>query len=160
MRTTCPRQIYECIINNWHAIRHEWVLGLKLCEGALLNKTNNQLESFNQKLKQVVRLYSSLDIIFERFIALINTLRNERDHRGSKDIQKKPLRMNEIDDTTPEFKYYEFLTGYANKFVTYQLAKIRFNKHFFRNACTKSGSLRFSVFRLLTDFVCLYNYEF
>ena len=33
-------------------------------------------------------------------------------------------------------------------------------KHLFRNACTKSGSLRFSVFRLLTDFVCLYNYEF
>ena len=32
--------------------------------------------------------------------------------------------------------------------------------HFFRNACTKSGSLRFSVFQLLTDFVCLYNYEF
>ena len=32
--------------------------------------------------------------------------------------------------------------------------------HFFRNACTKSGSLRFSVFRLLTDFLCLYNYEF
>jgi hypothetical protein len=32
--------------------------------------------------------------------------------------------------------------------------------HFFRNACTKSGSLRFSVFRLLTDFVCLYTYEF
>ena len=31
--------------------------------------------------------------------------------------------------------------------------------HFFRNACTKSGSLQFSVFRLLTDFVCLYNYE-
>jgi hypothetical protein len=31
---------------------------------------------------------------------------------------------------------------------------------YFRNACTKSGSLRFSVFRLLTDFVCLYNYEF
>ena len=32
--------------------------------------------------------------------------------------------------------------------------------HFFRNACTKSGSLRFSVFQLLTDFVCLYTYEF
>ena len=32
--------------------------------------------------------------------------------------------------------------------------------HFFRNACTKSGSLRFSVFRLLIDFVCLYTYEF
>ena len=32
--------------------------------------------------------------------------------------------------------------------------------HFFRNACTKSVSLRFSVFRLLTDFVCLYNYVF
>jgi hypothetical protein len=61
---------------------------------------------------------------------LLNTLRNERDHRGSKDIQKKPVRMNEIDDTTPEFKYYEFLTGYANKFVTDQLAKIRFNPQF------------------------------
>jgi hypothetical protein len=33
--------------------------------------------------------------------------------------------------------------------------------HFFINACTKSVSLRFlTVFRLLTDFVCLYNYEF
>jgi hypothetical protein len=29
---------------------------------------------------------------------------------------------------------------------------------FFRNGFTKSGSLRFSVFRLLTDFVCLYTY--
>jgi hypothetical protein len=32
--------------------------------------------------------------------------------------------------------------------------------NFFRNAYTKSGSLRFSVFWLLTDFVCLYSYEF
>ena len=33
--------------------------------------------------------------------------------------------------------------------------------HFFRNACTKSGSLQFSqFFGLLTDFVCLYTYEF
>ena len=32
--------------------------------------------------------------------------------------------------------------------------------HIFRNACTKSGSLRFSVSRLLTDFVCLYTYKF
>ena len=106
------------------------MLGPKLCEGALLNTTNNRLESFNQKLKQVVRLYSSLDIFLERFIALINTLSNERDHRGSKDIQKKPVRMNEIDDTTSGFKYYEFLTGYPNKFVTDQLAKIRFNPQF------------------------------
>jgi hypothetical protein len=35
-----------------------------------------------------------------------------------------------------------------------------FNNISVRNACTKSGSLRFSVFRLLTDFVCLYTYEF
>ena len=33
--------------------------------------------------------------------------------------------------------------------------------HFFRNAYTRSlRSLQFSVFRLLTDFVCLYTYEF
>jgi hypothetical protein len=32
--------------------------------------------------------------------------------------------------------------------------------HFLRNACTKLGSLQFSVFRLLTDFVCLYTNEF
>jgi hypothetical protein len=35
-----------------------------------------------------------------------------------------------------------------------------FNNSSLRNACTKSGSLRFSVFRLLTDFVCLYTYDF
>ena len=32
--------------------------------------------------------------------------------------------------------------------------------HFFRNACTKSVITIFTVFRLLTDFVCLYTYEF
>ena len=32
--------------------------------------------------------------------------------------------------------------------------------HFFRNGCIKSGSLRVHSFRLLTDFVCLYTYEF
>ena len=33
--------------------------------------------------------------------------------------------------------------------------------HFFRNACAKSGVITvFIVFRLLTDFVCLYKYEF
>ena len=32
--------------------------------------------------------------------------------------------------------------------------------YFFRNASAKSGSLRFSVFRSLTDFVWSYTYEF
>ena len=32
--------------------------------------------------------------------------------------------------------------------------------HVFGNSCTKCGSLRFSVFRLFTAFICLYTYEF
>jgi hypothetical protein len=32
--------------------------------------------------------------------------------------------------------------------------------HFFRNACIKSGSLRFHSFAVVDCFVCLYNYEF
>jgi hypothetical protein len=49
---------------------------------------------------------------------------------------------------------------YRNESGRFGALKSDSTHHFFRNACTKSRSLRFSVFRLLTDFVCLYNYEF
>ncbi|CAG2188624.1 unnamed protein product [Mytilus edulis] len=73
IETTCPRQIF-----NWHNIHTEWVLVLTYFERSLTNTTNNRIESFNQKLKQVIKLYSGLDLFFENFIPLIGTLRNER----------------------------------------------------------------------------------
>ena len=50
--------------------------------------------------------------------------------------------------------------SYHNESGRFGAVKSDSTDHCFGNACTKSGSLRFSVFRLLTDFVCLYTYEF
>lgn len=125
IQNTCPRQIYDYLMNNWHHIRSEWVLGLKLCEGSMMNTTNNRLESFNQKLKQVVKLYSSLGVFFDKFLSLIRTLRNERDHRGSVEIQKVSAKSLAHPVNSAESQYDALLTTYAYKYVEDQLKKAR-----------------------------------
>ncbi|XP_052061159.1 uncharacterized protein LOC127701314 [Mytilus californianus] len=125
VKRKCSRQINEYIINNWHEIRHEWVFGLKLCDGSLMNTTNNRLESFNQKLKQVINLYSCLEVFFEKFLSLINTVRNERDHKGSVEVMKVSVRTACLNSESAEVKYLNHLTGYACKFVLQQLSKAK-----------------------------------
>ncbi|XP_052063113.1 uncharacterized protein LOC127702849 [Mytilus californianus] len=125
IETTCPRQIFKYIETNWHEIRNEWVLGLNYFEGSLMNTTNNRIESFNQKLKQVIKRYSSLDLFFENFISLIGMLRNERDYKGSVEIQKVPVHIKAMSTNSAEYKYSQLLTGCASNFVLGQLKKAR-----------------------------------
>ena len=60
------------------------------------------------------------------------------------------------------FLYLNTVILNRNKSGKFGALKSDSTHHFFRNACTKSGRVItvFTVFRLLTDFVCLYNYEF
>ena len=49
-----PKEVITYFNANWHSIKDEWVLGMKSSCGSFLNFTNNHLESFNGKLKQVI----------------------------------------------------------------------------------------------------------
>ncbi|VDI68983.1 zinc finger SWIM domain-containing protein 3 [Mytilus galloprovincialis] len=140
IETTCPRQIFNYIDTNWHNIRNEWVLGLTYFEGSLMNTTNNRIESFNQKLKQVIKLYSGLDLFFENFISLIGTLRNERDYKGSVEIQKVPVHIKAMNTTSAEYKYSQLLTGYASYFVIDELKKARKMETIFKTTNSTSHS--------------------
>ncbi|CAC5411152.1 unnamed protein product [Mytilus coruscus] len=131
IETTCPRQIFKYIETNWHEILTEWVLGLNYFEGSLMNTTNNRIESLNQKLKQVIKLYSSLDLFFENFISLIGTLRNERDYKGSVEIQKVPVHIKAMNTNSAEYKYSQLLTGYASNFVL-ELCVGRWTRSYYR----------------------------
>ena len=68
-----PQRVVEYFDSNWHAIRHEWVEGLKNASCNFMNRTNNRVESINQKLKSVISRYSRvtvfsrLDEVFEHF---------------------------------------------------------------------------------------------
>ena len=45
-----PQRVVEYFDSNWHSIRHEWVDGLKNASCNFMNRTNNRVESINQKL--------------------------------------------------------------------------------------------------------------
>ena len=53
-----------------------------------MNFTNNQLESLNGKLKQVIDRYSSLEDFMEKFSVILNALQRERDHEVATMFQK------------------------------------------------------------------------
>ena len=54
-----PQAVRTYFDRNWHGIRQEWVACHKRGHGNYMTDTNNRLESINQKLKAVVKRYSS-----------------------------------------------------------------------------------------------------
>jgi len=52
--------------DSWHPIKEEWEIGLKQSVH-FNNNTTNQLESINQKLKQVISKFSITLTIFYQF---------------------------------------------------------------------------------------------
>jgi len=48
------RSVTEYFDTNWHPIRDQWVDGLKNDNVTFQNRTNNQIECINQKLKSVI----------------------------------------------------------------------------------------------------------
>ena len=70
-----PKEVIVYFNKNWHPIKDEWVLGMKSDCGSFLNFTNNQLESLNGKLKQVIDRHSSLEDFMDKFFITLNALR-------------------------------------------------------------------------------------
>ena len=88
LQRDAPQEVVKYYNENWHTIKHEWVLGLKSTCGSFLNATNNRLESINGKLKQVVRRHSYLEEFISSFFTILTALRTERDHKAAIMFQK------------------------------------------------------------------------
>lgn len=96
---------------NWHNIQSQWVGYLVNRSPNYENRTNNRLESLNQKIKSVVTRYANLGTFFNELITLTTSYNIQRDHVAAENIMRKPLTTavnTEYDD-----KYDEYLTQYA-----------------------------------------------
>ena len=72
--------VIEYYQHSWHNICEEWVVGLKRsCHYG--NNTTNRLESINQKLKQIISRFETLDCFFKDLKMAIFSLRQERNCR-------------------------------------------------------------------------------
>lgn len=111
-KDNAPRSVLEYFEQNWHNIRHQWVSGLQQKQGRTCgNRTNNRLESTNQKIMQVVKRHCKLEEMFDDLLKLVTSLRTERDCSAAATQLKKPLN---IKITHPaEAEYLRILTPYA-----------------------------------------------
>ena len=97
----------------------EWVLDMKGSCGSSLNFTNNHLESFNGKLKQVIDRHSSLEDFIDKFFIILNSLRRKWDHKAATMFQK--VKVSCFEDDSPQSLYSKLLSNYAAQFVHKQL---------------------------------------
>ena len=93
MSLSTPQRVVEYFESNWHSIHHEWVDGLKNATCSFMNRTNNRVESINQKLKSIISRYSGITPFFQDLMKCLNTLRVERDHRALEITTKRQVSM-------------------------------------------------------------------
>ncbi|KAF0701492.1 Uncharacterized protein FWK35_00035996, partial [Aphis craccivora] len=74
------------------------------------NRTNNRLESTNQKITQVVTKFCRLDQLFEGLEMLMVTLRTERDHAATECFCKTPSFVSKL--TYEQQKMFWHLTPF------------------------------------------------
>lgn len=115
--------------DNWNNIQEHWVGYHVNSHVNYENKTNNRLESLNQKIKAVVAKYANLASFFEDLITCIASFNIERDHVAADSILRKGLAT--ALNTEYDAKYAKFLTRYAFDKYTMQSMKasqVQFSK--------------------------------
>lgn len=114
-----PQRVIEYFDDNWHVIRQEWVDGLKNACCNFMNRTNNRVESLNQKLKSVISRYSGVTQFFHDLMKCLTTLKVERDHRALEVTMKRSVSTYSIDSAFHQ--YMSLLTPYSFEYVKTQL---------------------------------------
>lgn len=117
LERTCSASVLARFVAQWHEIRSQWVQGLQEAP-TLGNRTNNRLESVNQKVAHIVSKHEPLDQLFHALKCFATRLRIERDQRAMQTILKIAAPPNMTED---ERKYMAFLTPYAFKRVSQQM---------------------------------------
>eukprot|EP00102_Acyrthosiphon_pisum_P020606 XP_016657816.1 PREDICTED: zinc finger SWIM domain-containing protein 1-like [Acyrthosiphon pisum] len=116
------KSVIDYFNKNWHSIRIEWVIYFQSKFMTLGNRTNNRLESINQKITQVVTKFSRLDQLFQGLDMLMVTLRTERDHIATECFSKTPSFVSGLTSEIKELFWY--LTPYAFGLVQPKLNSI------------------------------------
>lgn len=71
---------------NWHFIRSEWVNVLTDGVNPFGNRTNNIIESSNDKMRSVLNNYLNLPEFTENVMTAIKSLKTERDPKAEKTV--------------------------------------------------------------------------
>jgi len=119
LQTSVPATVLKYFDDNWHNIRAEWCLGLKFASSSFMNTTNNRLERLNGQLKEVIGRETFLEEFIDKLYIVLNSLRNEHDHRTALQFQKVPTVSHQRGSS--EDLYSQLLTTYAADFVLKQL---------------------------------------
>ena len=114
-----PTKVMQYYNANWHDIRDKWVDGLKNTTAHFMNRTNNRLESINQKLKSVITHHSGITTLFIHLMKSLSSTSTEHDHRAANTVLKVPF--NTVAQNSPESPCIECLTPYAYRFVNTQV---------------------------------------
>lgn len=137
--TKAPKKVLEYYNENWHPIKNEWTVFSMAC-GNLSNRTNNRMESINNKIKQVVPKRSTLVCFLENFFEWLNSHKYERDHKAVQHVLKRPVTI--FAPESCEFRYLEYVTNYAFKFV---IDSIESSKSIKTDKISKSTDEQFEV---------------
>ena len=73
---------------NWHAIRYDWVEGLKSQKLAIKNRTSNRLWGINQKIKTACKKNVPLLLCFEELLVILNSFKLEKRQRANEIFTK------------------------------------------------------------------------
>ena len=119
LKETKLTKVIEYFNSNWHEIREQWVNGLKDDILTYQNRTNNRVESINQKLKSVISKFSRLPQFCTELVGVLSVLQTERNHRAISLFQKVPVKPFSLDSI--EHHYMDILTPYALSFVVCQI---------------------------------------
>ena len=120
LKQCVPRPVLKYFNSNWHDIHEQWwVDGLKNANCNFMNRTNNRVESINQKLKMVVTRYSGITWFFQDLMKCLSSLAIERNRRAIKAIVKRQISSS----SNPVLnQYMALLTPCAFEFLRAQLA--------------------------------------
>lgn len=75
LHATNIQNVVDYFEANWHPIHMEWVECFKSANLTFQNRTNNRVESINQKIKSICSKFSDLDTFFEELLLAIQSLR-------------------------------------------------------------------------------------
>ena len=106
--------------NSWDSIKEQWVIGLSESE-SLGNRTNNRVESLNQKIKQVIDRNAKFDAFAADLVNFLHMHRTEINGKICKTVNK--VSTKGASDGTADGQCRHVCTEYAYKLVEAQIQK-------------------------------------
>jgi zinc finger SWIM domain-containing protein 3 len=102
--------VLEYFEKNWAPIKEEWVEGFKSTFSSFNTRTNNRLESINQKLKKVITKCSSIVVFWRDVVICLRSLNVQRNHGAVTLLSHVPT--SQIDNPALS-QYRVYLMPYA-----------------------------------------------